>query len=55
MKVDGVNANKNINYFENRNKKIISKKGETKIKIIKNSIPYLNAEIILNTENYINI
>ena len=48
-----VNANKNINYFENRNKKIISKKGETEIKIIKNSIPYLNAEIILNTEKAI--
>ena len=38
---------------KNRNKKIISKKGETKIKIIKNSIPYLNAEIILNTEKAI--
>ena len=48
-----VNAKKNINYFENRNQEIITKKGETEINIIKNSTPYLNAEIILNTEKAI--
>ena len=46
-----MNTKNNLDYFENRQQDIILKTGNAEVSIIENNTPYLESEIILNTES----